>query len=65
MSGPMHLELQLRRQLAWALDFVERETKALEESHRNPVTGDMDDEDAAIDVRDARDWIKETKEILG
>lgn len=59
-----HENLRLRVLLTWAVDFVERETTCLEESYRDPKTGEFDDEDVSVDITDARKWLVEAREAL-
>ena len=55
-----HENLRLRVLLAWAFEFVERETDALAECHSyNGII----DEIARADVLDARRWLAEAEEM--
>ena len=57
-------ELRLRRLLAWAVEYVERENKILEECHTIPG-GHIDDIDVSIELKDSRRWLNEARAILG
>lgn len=64
MTEAVHAELRFKVLLAWAVEFVERETDCLEECHRWP-DGTVREEDAAAQIADARRWLGEAKEMLG
>ncbi len=55
---------EMRALLVWAVEFVERETQIIEASFRDPVTGDMDDDDVGVHVREAREWLENAKFVL-
>lgn len=63
----MSENLKLRVLLSWAVDYVERETKCLEEScrGRDGAIEDEIGESVATDVADARRWLAEAREVLG
>lgn len=48
---------RLQHLLTWAMEFVDRETDCLEESHKDG-DGNIDDANAAQDINDAREWLK-------
>ena len=56
--------LRLKVLLTWALDFVEREAGLMAQCHRDPATGEMDDDDVAVEVADAERWVVEAREAL-
>jgi hypothetical protein len=59
-----HAELRLLVLLSWAVEFVERNTDALEECSTN-ASGEYDDDSTAEeDVADARRWLSEARELL-
>lgn len=49
--------------LKWAIEFVERETRCLEECHSGPG-GVIDDDEVSDELRDARRWLSEAREYL-
>jgi hypothetical protein len=59
-----HQNLRLRVLLTWAIEFVERNTDALEEFSTN-AEGEYDnDSTAEEEVADARRWLAEAHEQL-
>jgi hypothetical protein len=51
------------RLLGWAVEFVEEETECLRQSYRTP-NGDITDDDVAVQLQDAQNWLKETRDLL-
>jgi hypothetical protein len=60
-----HQNLRMRVLLTWAVQFVERNTDALEECSTNAAGEYDNDSTAEEEVADARRWLTEAREALG
>ncbi len=55
---------EARELLAWAITFVDVETNALADCHRDPVTHKIEPQEVADEVTQARGWLARARRAI-